>query len=521
MNIERTKQVRLGTILSYIYVVINIVVSVVYTPLMIKFLGTSEYGLYNTVSSTISSLSILSLGFGGAYIKFFSKYKKNDDELSIAKLNGLYIIIFTIIAIIAFLCGVFLTYNLQLIFSTGLTSQEYETARILMWLLTCNLAITFLFNTFTTIITSHEKFIFLKICNILKIILKPVTGIVAMLLGFGSIGLVVSIVFVSFAIDVSNLIYVVFVLRQKFVFKNFESKLFQKLFGFTFFIFLSILIDQINTSVDKIIIGRYQGTSQVAIYSVGLLFYECFSLFSSAISQVFSPKIYNLHENGDKVGTQNLFVKIGRIQFIVLMLICSGFVFFGRFFIGFWVGEEYLNAYWIALLIMIPSTVPLIQKLGLDIQQAQNKHKFRSLIYLAMALINVVLSIFLCKAYGAVGSAIGTAISFVIANGLVMNIYYKKAIGLDIGTFWKNILRVSVGLIIPIVMGVLIMILVPITSIWIMLALICAYVIVYCLSMYVFAMNQDEKRYVSIVLNKLMFWKRKENKNDAVNSGEQ
>lgn len=521
MRSEKTRQVRMGTILSYIYVVINIIVSVVYTPIMIKFLGTSEYGLYNTVSSTISSLSILSLGLGGAYIKFFAKYKKEDDELSISKLNGLYIIIFTIISIIAFLCGIFLTYNLQLIFSTGLTTQEYKIAKILMWLLTCNLALTFLFSTFTTIITSHERFIFLKICNILKIILKPVTGIIAMALGFGSIGLVVTIVIVSFAIDIANFLYVIFVLKQKFIFKNFESKLFQKIFGFTFFIFLSILIDQINTSVDKIIIGRYQGTTQVAVYSVGILFYECYSLFSSAIAQVFSPRIYRLHEEGDMVGTQNLFVKIGRIQFIVLMLICSGFVFFGRVFIQYWVGAGYQDAYWIALLIMIPSTIPLIQKLGLDIQQAQNKHKFRSLVYLAMALINVILSIFLCKAYGAVGSAIGTAISFVIANGFAMNIYYKKAIGLDIGAFWKNILRVSVGLIVPIILGVLIMILVPMNNIWIMLALICVYAIVYCLSMYFFAMNEDEKRYVAIVLNKLMFWKRKDNKSDTVNSSEQ
>lgn len=58
-----------------------------------------------------------------------------------------------------------------------------------------------------------------------------------------------------------------------------------------------------------------------------------------------------------------------------------------------------------------------------------------------MALINLGLSIILCKRFGAVGSAIGTAISLIVANGLVMNIYYHKKCNIDIITFWKNILK--------------------------------------------------------------------------------
>lgn len=520
---DNSKQIKLGTVLSYVHVVIQLIVSIVYTPILIKFLGSSEYGLYNTVASTISSLSILSLGFGGGYIRFFARYKKNNDEESIAKLNGLFLIIYSIIAIIAFACGVFLTYNLKLVFSTGLTSQEYATAKILMWLLTINLCTTFLFSTFTTIITSNEKFVFLKICNIVKNILKPVSGIAMVAMGLGSVGLVGSILGVTLIIDLTNMFYVLVKLKQKFVFRNFEKGIFGALFGFTVFIAINTIVDQINLNVDKILIGRFWGTDLVTIYAVGMTIYEGYQTFSTAICETFTPRVFKLTEVGNTKEVSKIFIKVGRIQFIILALILSGFVFFGKQFLSFWVvgiGDGYIDAYIITLLLMAPAIVPLCQNIGIYIQQAQNKHKFRSLIYLAMALINVVLSVFLCKAYGAVGSAIGTAISFVIANGLVMNIYYKKAIGLDIGTFWKNILRVSVGLITPIVMGVLIMILVPITSIWIMLALICAYVIVYCLSMYVFAMNQDEKRYVSIVLNKLMFWKRKENKNDVMNSGE-
>jgi O-antigen/teichoic acid export membrane protein len=156
---------------------------------------------------------------------------------------------------------------------------------------------------------------------------------------------------------------------------------------------------------------------------------------------------------------------------------------------------------------MVPAICPLIQNTGINIQRAKNKHKFRSIIYFFMAILNVILSVLLCQKYAGIGSAIGTAISFIVANGLIMNIYYDKKIGIDIPRFWKNILRVSVGLIIPMFVGVLIMLFVTINSIWIMLLLIIAYTIVYCLSMYFLAMNMDEKRYIKIVLNKVGFKK--------------
>lgn len=502
------KQIKLGTVLSYIQVVLNIVVSVLYTPLMIKFLGTSDYGLYNTVSSTISSLSILSLGFGGGYIKFFAKYKKNNDEESIAKLNGLFVIIFSIISIITFACGVFLTYNLNLVFSTGLTSAEYATAKVLMWLLTINLSSTFLFSVFTTIITSHEKFVFLKICNIIKVILKPVTGVIIMFMGFGSIGLVCSILSVTFLIDFINMYYVLRKLKQKFIFKDFEKGIFKSLFRFTIFIAINSIVDQINLSIDKILIGRFWGTSSVAVYAVGMTLYEGFQMFSTAISEIFVPRVYRLNEVGDEQGVSKLFAKIGRIQFIILSLLVTGFVIFGKYFLQFWVGEGFEEAYIVTVLLMVSVLIPLCQNVGINIQRAKNKHQFRSLVYLAMAFVNLVTSIILCKRYGIVGSAIGTAISFIVANGLIMNIYYHKAIGLDIGAFFKNILRVSVGLIIPAGLGVVIMLFVPMNSIWIMLVLIVVYALVYFLSMYFLAMNSDEKRYVKIVFDKLLFFRK-------------
>ena len=183
-------QLKIGSLLSYAQMILGVVISLVYTPLMLKLLGQSEYGLYNTVASTISMLSLLSLGFNSGYIRYYSKYKQNNDTQSIWKLNGLFLIIFSIIGLVALACGFFLSFNLDLVFSDGLTASEYSIARVLMILLTFNLAISFPMSVFSHIISAHEKFVVLKVVGIIKTVVSPLVTLPLLLLGFRSIAMV-------------------------------------------------------------------------------------------------------------------------------------------------------------------------------------------------------------------------------------------------------------------------------------------------------------------------------------------
>lgn len=151
-----------------------------------------------------------------------------------------------------------------------------------------------------------------------------------------------------------------------------------------------------------------------------------------------------------------LFVQVGRIQFLIQAMVVSGFALFGKPFIRLWVGEGYEVSYWVAVLLMLAATIPLIQNLGIEIQRALNKHQFRSIAYSVMAIVNLLISIYLCQRYGAIGSAVGTCISLLAANGAVMNWYYYKECGIDIPLFWKSIFCISKGLIVPIASGIVI-----------------------------------------------------------------
>ena len=95
MNKTQVNQLKAGSILSYIQMFLNIAIGLLYTPIMIRLLGQSEYGLYQTVTSTISMLSVLNLGFNAGYIRYYAGYKIKSDYENIYKLNGLFLLIFT------------------------------------------------------------------------------------------------------------------------------------------------------------------------------------------------------------------------------------------------------------------------------------------------------------------------------------------------------------------------------------------------------------------------------------------
>ena len=436
----KINQLKIGVILSYITMFAQNIIGILYTPIMLRLLGKSEYGLYQLVYSVVSYLGLLSFGFGSAYVRFYSRYKVKDDEDGIARLNGMFINIFLIIALISILAGSVLVVNVELIFKQGLTPSEINTARILMILMVFNLAVTFPSSVFDSYVTAHECYFFQRVVSLLQTVLNPFLTLPLLLMGYKSISLVVVTTVLTLGKFVLNVYYCKKKLNMQFKFKNMQFSLLKEIWVFSFFIFLNMIVDQINWSVDKFILGMFGGTVAVAVYAVGGQINTLYMSLSTSVSSVFIPRINTIvADNDDNAKLTDIFTRVGRIQFIVLALVLFGFILLGKYFISVWAGNGYDSAYYVVLLLIIPVTVPLIQNLGVEIQRAKNMHKFRSIVYFIIAFGNVLLSIPLTKVYGEVGAALGTAITMTLGNVIIMNWYYHARVKLDMKYFWNNI----------------------------------------------------------------------------------
>ena len=501
----KINQLKAGVLLSYLSVGIGALVSIIYTPIMLRLLGQSEYGLYTLASSVVSYLSILNFGLSSSYIRFYSKYKVNNDREGIAKLNGMFMLIFCSISIICVLCGTVMIGNIRGIFGTGLTDNEYETAKILMGLLIINLALTFPNSVFNCSITAHEKFLFQKLLILFQNIFSPFLTLPLLIMGYGSIGMVSVTTFLTFALLLSNVFFCFKKLHIRFMFQELQVGLLKEMWVFTFFIFLNQIIDQVNWSVDKFLLGRFAGTTAVAVYGVGGQINSMYLEFSTSISNVFVPKVNRIVAgSNDNEQLTKLFTKVGRIQFLVLGLVLSGFIFFGYPFVKMWAGEEYGASYAVAILLIVPVTVPLVQNLGIEIQRAKNMHKVRSIVYLFIAIANVFISVPLIKFFGPAGAALGTAISLFAGNIIFMNWYYHARIGMNMIYFWQEIAKFIPAFIAPCVVGIAIMKFINFTGLVKLGVFAGVYAAVYGLSMYFLGMNEEEKQLVMGPIRKII-----------------
>ena len=497
-------QKKAGVIISYIGMAVNMLSGLIYTPIMLRLLGQSEYGLYQLVYSVVSYLSLLSLGFGSSYMRFYSREKARNNDEGIARINGMFLLIFCFMSIICIVCGIIMLRNIKMIFGNGLTSNEYKTASILMLLMSINLALTFPNSVFNCIITSQEKFLFQKTLSLFQYLLHPFITLPLLLAGYGSIGIVTGTTLLTVSVLISNVYYCLKKIHSQFCFSNLQFSQLTEMWVFTFFIFLNQIVDQINWSIDKFLLGRLSGTISVAIYGVGAQINSLYIQFSSAVSNVFIPKVNRIvAESGDNKELTELFTRVGRIQFIIMSLILTGFVFFGKHFIMFWAGNGYGESYIITLLLIIPVTIPLIQNLGIEIQRAKNKHKARSIVYFMIAIANILISIPLIKVFGPVGAAFGTTISLVVGNVLFMNWYYHKKLGIDIVYFWRHILQFSKAFVFPVLIGIIAQYCTYSNVAELVIAIL-IYSIVFCISMYLFGMNDEEKNIVNKQIRKLL-----------------
>ena len=501
-------QLKIGIILAYLATGVNIIVHLVYTPVMIRLLGQSEYGVYTYVGSVVTYLSLFNLGFTGAYLRFYSRYAAKGDKEGVASLNGMFLTVFTTMSLIALAAGMVLVKNSEAVFGSKITPDEQGLAKILLAILVVNVALTFPQSLFTSMTSAHERFLFQRALQLAGAVFNPLICLPLLLMGYGSIAVVSVTTAITIATLLTNIYYCLFVLKVPFAFRGFQLALLLEIASFSFFIFLNMIIDQANWSVDKFILGRTQGSGAVAVYGVGAQINNLYTMFSTSISSVFAPRVNMIaarNENRSGGEFTDLFIKVGRAQFLVSALICTGFIFFGEYFItNIYASAEYRDAYPVALLLIITVTIPLIQNLGLEIQRSLNKHKFRSVVYTFMAILNVFVSIYLARRYGPIGAALGTAVSLIVANGLIMNAYYHKAIGIDIIKFWKNILSQMKGLIIPSVLGVFIMKFIHFKGFLDFVLWVVIYTVVYGISVYLLSMDESEKVIFSKPVKKLL-----------------
>lgn len=436
------KQRTWGAVISYISVAVSIITGFFSVSLLTHFLGQSEYGVYSLVSSLVGYISIMDFGIHNVTVRYIAIYRADGEKKKQEKFVGLTLKLYFAIDIIVAGAGLVLYKAIPYFFASNMTLSEIQLAQELFGVLLINLLISLPGAIFAANITAYEQFIFDKTLQVIKLLSKLVLIFLVLRLGGKSL----SLVWLDTALNIFVLIVEGIYCYKKLGFEvdfksDSESKqLFKNVVRFTSFVFLASISDQINWKIDGLILGTMCGSAAVAVSSVGMQLVSVYRSITAVIPGVFLPRIAQMvTDKSDTEELTDVMIKIGRIQLFLIGLMLCGFMTIGKQFIMLWVGDSYHDAYWIFMIIALALIIPSTQSIGINILEAKNMHGFRAKVYACISIGNLVVTVFLVKIMGIVGSAIGTAIALIIGNVFVINWYYWKVIKLNISRFFQMV----------------------------------------------------------------------------------
>ena len=422
----QVNQVRLGAVLSYVSMGLSTLISLIYTPIMLGRLGETEYGVYGAVGPIISYLLLLSMGLGSAYIRYYSQAKVAKDRREMAKLNGMFLVTLSLLGLVLLALGFFLAAHPQMVFGTKWAPEELALGAKLLRIMTLNAALSFPFSVFESHVNIHERYLFLKAVTMAKSVLSPLISIPLLLLGFRSPAIATLSLVLTIVCGLTYMAYCFAVLKMPVSFRTYDLPLMKSMMGFTFYIFLAVVVDQLNYGIGTLMTTWIHGAELSGVYYSANQLNVYYLSFAMAISNVLIPRVHRMVAEGDSNRElTRLMTKAGRLQFIMLMAVFLGFVAVGRPFVILWAGgkEQFAVDYPVALLLFASTIVSAIQFVGLEILRAKNMHRFRAWVYLAAAAVNVGLMIPLCKYGGLVGVAGSILFITVVGNVLPINWY--------------------------------------------------------------------------------------------------
>lgn len=502
---QEKNQLKAGIILNYLNMGLGNLIPIFYTPIMLSLLGQNEYGLYKLSSSVTSYLSLISMGLGAAITRYLIKARTEDGKEAEERMLGFFVLIFNVIAVATLLIGFTLTVNLHRWYGNALTAEELRRMQILVLLMVVNMALGFSISPYMSIVTSHEKFLFYQSMNIVLTCVGPLLNLVVLFMGAASIGMTCVTLATSIVTRVIYQFYITHKMQIRPRFHNLPLRQLREVLAFSFWVFLSNVVGQLYNATDTVMIGMVPAlaTTGVAVYNIGTTLSNIIGGVSTGISSLLTPAVNRMvFQGADGETLTALAIQVGRIQGMIAALLISGFASFGEPFILLYVGHGYEDAYWVALWIAVPAVIFLVQSVCLSIITAYNQHQFRSVMYLFIAILNVIGTWYLMKSRGVIGAAAMSGIATVIGHGLIMNWYYHKKTNINIKQFWTKLLPIAV---VPVGMYIAMLFIkhtIAFNS-WFVIGIgITLYSVIYMVLSWLITMNKEEKQLVLQMLHR-------------------
>ena len=487
---------RKASIISYISVIFYIITGFFYTPLLVKTLGVSDYGIYSLAASLIGYFTI-DFGIGAAQTRLIAKFIAENKLDKIKEVLGITIKIYFIIDIIILLALVIVYANADSIF-TKLTPVELVKFKNVFLITGAFILLNFPLLPTKGLYQAFDRVFQLTVIDLIYRVINVSSIIIALLLKYDLYIVVIINVSTNLLAQIIKLVYIQFKERLKIKLGSKDEYIYKFITSFSFWATIAMIADKFFFGIIPFLLAIFTTTSEIAIFAIVISIEGYVLSMSKSLSGIFLPRIMKLvvHNGADSEKT-DLMIKVGRIQLYVVGLLITGLICFGKEFIFYWLGPGFDKSYYCLILVLTPCVFHLTQTIAEELLYATNNVKYKALANVIGSFLSVLSIIIISPKYGAYGSAFGVFISFLIAHNLIIDIIYKKKLNIDMLKF----LRECQGKILPyffimllIGLGMQKLLYTPSFGILILKGIIWATIT--CVILWLFVLNRDEKNII-------------------------
>lgn len=447
------KQIKLGAVLSYLSIALNVITGLIYTPWMINQIGKSDYGLF-TLANSLIALFLVDFGLSSATSRYVAKYNAEGRQDKVNSFLGAIYKLYLIVDIIIFIAFFVLFLFVDKIY-INLTASEIEKFKVVYAIAALYSIISFPCITFNGVLTAYEKFIQLKLADLIHRVLIVVLMVVALLCGQGLYALVA----VNALAGVITYLYKYWVIRKETKvrarFEKTSFSLYKDIFSFSLWATVASLAQRLIFNVTPSVLGIVANSAAIAVFGIVITVEQYVFMISTAINGMFLPKISRIYAGTDsEKDIMPLMIKVGRFQYIVNFLIIVGFALLGKDFIFLWMGEDYLASYYGILLVIIPGAFYSSLQIANTAMIVQKKVNIQATLTVIVGAFNVVCSFILSAIYGVIGACISIFLAYTL-RAILYHITHKRVLKIDIVHFMKKCyIRPSIAVFASIIFGV-------------------------------------------------------------------
>lgn len=501
---------KMGITLSYINTFLSMVFGIILSSYLIKALGDTEYGIYQTVTAFANYLLILELGTGTITQRNIVICYQNGDREGIDKTISTMWLITIILSLAISVISIFFYCSIDSLYKNTMSPDQVQYAKKIFFFFMGNLLLTFLTQTLNGYTLGVKKLSFAQITKLAKAVMRTITIIGITVFYRHSI----VIAAVDFLLSLVCFLLTFNFCRRKcsmhIRISLFDKSIIAESLPLCLALLLQSVIQQANNSVDKVIIGAKLSVASVAVYSVAQYIYSIFVSVMIAPVTMYLPQVAeDLNKGLNKHHFTDTLIQPTRLISLISGMILFGFIAVGKQFVIIFYGIEKVQAWVYALILIVPLFLSMTNGVVINILDITKKRLVRSLVLFGITLVNIVLTWIWVNHFGVIGAVMATAITMFVGQVIILNIYYDLALNIEIfRLYW-----IAYHKTIPILAAS------AASAYWMssffssplmgMLAGGCLYVAAAAILLYKFSLTIPEKRLVSRCLNRL---KRKSNK---------